>query len=307
MGSRSGRNISRWVFNRPQKRSADPLRAKFTPHQRIIDCEHSARRSTYLGSALMSVAGIHKPYVIFRWRCTTARASFLYVQVYEHVRRFALERALFATNFPPLSQCHHYPQLVLFNAGQPLVISTTSSQLQLAYLSTANVMPLLGPQPFFGQAQEVGAIVTDEASSRDTARHHPQSLPVSFLGMHEQSGDDGSSVLWISEFSSATSAVAATKRLGGIPYFAMDAADLVSWEDRQETLFLWVRRPPHSDTHFNVFYSKGLHKYAHPRTGSVVNMLAVDETDHGVRTCPPIDHKVQAHTPALQQGFSGKF
>jgi NAD+ diphosphatase len=121
-------------------------------------------------------------------------------------------------------------QWVLFNAGQPLVFSTASSQLQLAYLSTNNVIPFLGPQPFFGQAQEVGVLVTDEAAKAvtDTARHQPQSLPVSFLGMHEKSGGDGSSVLPTSEFSSATSAIAAIKRLGGIPYFAMDVADLVS-------------------------------------------------------------------------------
>jgi NAD+ diphosphatase len=91
-------------------------------------------------------------------------------------------------------------------------------------------MPFLGPQPFFGQAQEVGTIVGEEVSNKvtESARHHSESLPVSFLGMYEKNEGDGLSVLPTSEFSSPSSAVDAIKRLGGIPYFAMDVADLIS-------------------------------------------------------------------------------
>ncbi|EKM81168.1 hypothetical protein AGABI1DRAFT_112859 [Agaricus bisporus var. burnettii JB137-S8] len=235
---------------------------------------------------------------------------------------------------------------VLFNAGQPLVSSAPSSQLRLAYLSTTNVLPFLGPQPFFGQAQAVGAIVTDQATSNvtDAARHHPQSLRISFLGMYEKNEGEGASVLPTSEFSSATSAVEALKRLGGIPYFAMDVADLVSEGQFTEEEILKTLQKDAPDTYYwsepralmtgldqftagvfacarsladwnyrNKFcpgcgsktYSmwggwklscmtllpwaektdkkpcpsgKGLHNYAHPRTDSVVIMLAVDET-----------------------------
>jgi NAD+ diphosphatase len=124
---------------------------------------------------------------------------------------------------------------VLFNTGKPLVFSISGSEIRIAYLSTAEVRPLLGPEPFFGQAREIGEIIADDVASTkvmESARHHPESLPISFLGMYERRNNDGDdaglSVLPTSEFSSPSSAVDAIKRLGGVPYFAMDVADLVS-------------------------------------------------------------------------------
>lgn len=124
---------------------------------------------------------------------------------------------------------------LLFNAGQPLVTfnpdSSNPSQPHPAYLTTASVIPLLGPQPLFGQGQEIGTIVADEINNvphsvTEAARHHPHSPPIAFLGMHETREDVD--VLPTSEFSSADTAVEAIKRLDGVPYFAIDVADLVS-------------------------------------------------------------------------------
>ncbi|KAJ8462429.1 hypothetical protein ONZ45_g17936 [Pleurotus djamor] len=119
---------------------------------------------------------------------------------------------------------------LLFNAGQPLVSSTFSSgkiEKKLAYLSTQDVRPLLGEEPFFGQGEKEGDVVP--VTQPDASGHTPESpldairhrgIPLVFLGVKET--HVGSSALPSSEFADPGPAVA---NLKGEPYFSMDVAD----------------------------------------------------------------------------------
>ncbi|KAG6864784.1 hypothetical protein C0991_007158 [Blastosporella zonata] len=113
---------------------------------------------------------------------------------------------------------------LLFNAGQPLVLhkSDSMSKQSLALLTTKDVLPFLGPQPFFGQNKEIGQLVIEspevQHSPTEAARHH--SSPVVFLGLQEHSKTNA---LPSSDFVDADAAIA---NLDGTPYFSMDVADL---------------------------------------------------------------------------------
>ncbi|KAG6837815.1 hypothetical protein H0H93_016183 [Arthromyces matolae] len=113
---------------------------------------------------------------------------------------------------------------LLFNAGQPLVLADSNSPARqtLAYLTTKDVRPLLGPEPYFGQGKEIGQVVVElvgaKHSPTEAARHH--SSPVVFLGLHEQSK---ANALPSSDFVDAEAAVAS---IDGTPYFSLDVADL---------------------------------------------------------------------------------
>ncbi|KAG6879134.1 hypothetical protein C0992_004951 [Termitomyces sp. T32_za158] len=113
---------------------------------------------------------------------------------------------------------------LLFNAGQPLVLANPEfpRKQTLAFLTTKDVRPFLGPEPFFGQDKEIGQLVAESPEKEDSptgaARHH--SAPVVFLGFQEHSK---TGALPSSDFVDATAAVA---NLDGTPYFSMDVADL---------------------------------------------------------------------------------
>ncbi|KAG6857743.1 hypothetical protein H0H87_004159 [Tephrocybe sp. NHM501043] len=113
---------------------------------------------------------------------------------------------------------------LVFNAGQPLVLanSDTLHRQSLVFLTTKDVKPLLGPEPYFGQNKEIGQLVVEppdvQHSPTEAARHH--SSPVVFLGLKENSK---TSALPSSEFVDAEAAIA---NLDGTPYFSMDVADL---------------------------------------------------------------------------------
>ncbi|KAG6813752.1 hypothetical protein H0H92_007704 [Tricholoma furcatifolium] len=113
---------------------------------------------------------------------------------------------------------------ILFNAGQPLVLANSDSlhKQSLAFLTTQDVRPFLGPEPFFGQNKEIGQLVVESPevkhSATEACRHH--SSPVVFLGLKENSKTNA---LPSSEFTDAKAAVA---NLDGTPYFSMDVADL---------------------------------------------------------------------------------
>lgn len=115
----------------------------------------------------------------------------------------------------------------LFNAGQPLVVSSKdrSTKPSPIYLSTADVRQFLGPTPYFGQGKEPGELVVErdgeKYSPTEAARH--LGIPVVFLGLHETQTEDSNAALLISDFSDPETAI---KKLNGIPYFAMDVADL---------------------------------------------------------------------------------
>jgi len=91
----------------------------------------------------------------------------------------------------------------------------------LAYLSTEDVKPFLGPEPFFGQGSADGELVSesgDQHSVTLAARHRNPRLV--FLGLHEPSN---SNALPSSEFADPETAIS---NLSGTAYFALDVLDL---------------------------------------------------------------------------------
>lgn len=100
---------------------------------------------------------------------------------------------------------------------------TNSKKSSLAYLTTADVRPFLGSEPFFGQGQHNnGGIITfAENSHLESARH--RGAPIVFLGLKETC-EETASALPSSDFKDAQTAVA---NLEGIPFFALDVSE---WE-----------------------------------------------------------------------------
>jgi len=105
---------------------------------------------------------------------------------------------------------------------------------EFLYLSTEDVKPLLGSEPFFGQSENAAELVTDELANLphspvQAARH--SGAPIVFLGLHEPA--DSALALPSTEFTDASSAV---KNLDGIPYFSLDVAELDKSEEELKTL-----------------------------------------------------------------------
>jgi len=113
---------------------------------------------------------------------------------------------------------------LVFRSGQPLVVVKPGhpNHPTLAYLTTVDVSPFLGSEPFFGQAKERGEIAVesgeDKRSPTLAARHH--NSPVVFLGVHENAN---SNALPSSAFTDAETAIT---NLDGTPYFALDIVEL---------------------------------------------------------------------------------
>ncbi|KAF9460735.1 NUDIX hydrolase domain-like protein [Collybia nuda] len=113
---------------------------------------------------------------------------------------------------------------LLFNSAQPLVIASPSEPAKqvLAYLTTSDVKPLLGPEPFFGQGEEQGQVFMPsndaEKSSTEAARH--RNARVVFLGLQESSS--ATTAIPSAEFIDAN----AFTNLEGTPFFSLDVADL---------------------------------------------------------------------------------
>jgi NAD+ diphosphatase len=114
---------------------------------------------------------------------------------------------------------------LLFNAGQPLVVALPDdpSKRSLVYLTTDNVKPFLGSQPFFGQGKESGQLAVESSniphSPTEAARH--RDTPIVFLGILEPPSKP-----WALTSSDFSDADVATPNLEGTPYFSMDVADL---------------------------------------------------------------------------------
>ncbi|PPQ64547.1 hypothetical protein CVT24_008449 [Panaeolus cyanescens] len=124
---------------------------------------------------------------------------------------------------------------VVFNAGQPLLLSGQAKPTP-ALLSTADIKPLLGNVPYFGQGEKDGELVVEKDgedhshllhSPTEAARH--RGVRVTFLGLHEPPSDDSSTALPSTEFSDAASAL---EKLQGTPYFTVDLADLEYSEEQ---------------------------------------------------------------------------
>jgi NAD+ diphosphatase len=122
---------------------------------------------------------------------------------------------------------------IIFNAGQPLVVTNGSvKQPQLAYLPTSDVLSILGPEPFFGQAEEEGKLVPTSAKALGSIRHRGARLV--FLGVQEHlageraSGDrsraSSSSSPDVKMFEDVPEQAVAT--LNGTPFFCVDVAEV---------------------------------------------------------------------------------
>jgi NAD+ diphosphatase len=132
---------------------------------------------------------------------------------------------------------------ILFNAGQPLMVTfkseTNSKKCSLANLTTADVRPLLGSEPFFGQGEHSdGKVVTasTDDSPLGSARH--RGAPIVFLGLQETCSATASA-LPSSDFKDAKTAVA---NLEGTPFFALDVSHLESIESVEELLLKSVSK-----------------------------------------------------------------
>ncbi|KAJ8588521.1 hypothetical protein M405DRAFT_740123, partial [Rhizopogon salebrosus TDB-379] len=109
---------------------------------------------------------------------------------------------------------------ILFNGGQPLVAShPVTHKRSLALLTTDEVKPLLGAEPFFGQCEQERDVCASDIPVLEASRIRGPSIV--FLGLKE-AGVTGSA-LPSSDFKDPNAAV---EKLEGTPYFSMDVVDL---------------------------------------------------------------------------------
>ncbi|PSS37541.1 hypothetical protein PHLCEN_2v617 [Hermanssonia centrifuga] len=103
--------------------------------------------------------------------------------------------------------------------------SSGSNGPHLARLSTAEVKPLLGPEPFFSQSQQEGELAKSDEKVLQAARLHGP--PVVFLGLHEHEDASGSSrALPSSDFSAKKDAAEIVSNIHGTPYFSLDVTEI---------------------------------------------------------------------------------
>ncbi|KAG9126797.1 nucleolar DEAD-box protein required for synthesis of 60S ribosomal subunit [Ceratobasidium sp. 392] len=107
---------------------------------------------------------------------------------------------------------------IVFKGGEPLVsVQTEGSLKTLAKLTTADLRPVLGDEPFFGQGQNAGEHAPADTKSVESARLRGPNLV--FLGVQEPESDAS---LPSTEFRIPTRA----EDIHGTPYFALDATDV---------------------------------------------------------------------------------
>lgn len=110
---------------------------------------------------------------------------------------------------------------ILFNGGQPLIATDSSTQKRtVALLPTDVVRPLLGSEPYFGQGQHEGEACSAKTSTLESARLHGPRIV--FLGLDEMDSDINGA-LPSSDFSNTQAAIA---NLHGTPFLTVDVADL---------------------------------------------------------------------------------
>lgn len=121
-----------------------------------------------------------------------------------------------------LISSHPATRWIAFRAGAPLIAHRTSapSSHAPAYLSTADVRPLLGQAPFVGQGEhagEGGPAEADVPSVLQSARFF--GAPLVFLGVHEAEADSPPI-----EASNGVDPVQLARALKGVPYFSIDVS-----------------------------------------------------------------------------------
>lgn len=130
------------------------------------------------------------------------------------------------TSQPFLNAIIHAPSTrwVVFREGQPLIVSESSQRaLSLARLSTSDVKPLLGSEPFFAQGEKDGELAPNGISVLEAARC--RGPPIVFLGLHEpQTVTAGA--LPSSDFSGKNDHETIIQNINGTPYFSLDVTDV---------------------------------------------------------------------------------
>lgn len=112
---------------------------------------------------------------------------------------------------------------ILFKSGQPLLVSEPETKKRsLAYLTTADVRPLLGTEPFFSQGENDGDAAPSDVTVLEAARFRGPGIV--FLGLHEP--ESATHALPSSDFNAKADAEAVVKKLQGTPYFALDVTRL---------------------------------------------------------------------------------
>ncbi|KAI0358625.1 hypothetical protein OH77DRAFT_1199791 [Trametes cingulata] len=134
------------------------------------------------------------------------------------------------TSQPFLNAIVHAPttRWLVFKEGQPLVQSRPSASNQsLARLTTTDVKPLLGSEPFFSQGEREGELAPSDVPGLEAARL--RGTPIVFLGLHE-TDTNSADALPSSEFSAKTNADAVISNIKGTPYFSLDVSDVAQSE-----------------------------------------------------------------------------
>src|ERR1700722_2017433 len=112
---------------------------------------------------------------------------------------------------------------ILFNSGNSLIISHPQTRkCVLAYLTTTDVAPLLGSEPYFGQGDCEGKLIEPDATNPalESARHRGPRIV--FLGLLEPDASMAMTLL-SSDFKGSHAAIA---NINGTLYFAMDVVGL---------------------------------------------------------------------------------
>ncbi|EED79916.1 predicted protein [Postia placenta Mad-698-R] len=156
-------------------------------------------------------------------------------------------------------------------------------------LSTADVRPLLGSEPFFSQGQVEGEHAPSDVLVLESARL--RGPPLVFLGLHEPQAVGGEAdALPSSEFSAKSDAETVIANLTGTPYFSLDVTQveqtvldktLLASEPAKAGAELTFFEPRGAMAYMDAF-EKGLHNFAHPRTDAVVIMAIIDEAGEKV-------------------------
>ncbi|KAI0066000.1 hypothetical protein BV25DRAFT_1797206 [Artomyces pyxidatus] len=103
---------------------------------------------------------------------------------------------------------------VVFQAGQPLITSPSKGQVNLALLTTADVRPFLGAEPYFGQGQKEGETAAEDVPVLEAARLWGS--PLVFLGLNEPETN---------EFDVKDVPEDLAKNIKGTPYFSLDVTN----------------------------------------------------------------------------------
>lgn len=115
---------------------------------------------------------------------------------------------------------------IVFKDGQLLFAAEQADKKRaLARLTTTEVRPLLGTEPFFAQGQSDGEFAETGIAVLEAARLRGPGIV--FLGLHEP--ESGASLaLPSSDFSAKTDAAAVAAKIEGTPYFSLDVSELES-------------------------------------------------------------------------------